>query len=324
MSAAREDIEDLHWMMDMLQSIDVGLVVVDRQYNICMWNRFMQNHVGHCPSHIVGKNLFELFRDLPEEWLKRKTESVFLMKNPAFTTWEQRPYLFKFDNYRPITGMTDLMYQNVTFIPLQSVSDDINHVGIIIYDVTDIAIGKQALEEANVQLQSMSRIDGLTQIYNRGYWEECLRREFMRVRRTKENCSLLIFDIDYFKQVNDTYGHQTGDEVIRVTAATATEVIRATDIAGRYGGEEFGVILIGTGAKNALVLAERLRRRIEGRTVQHQGHTLNFTISLGIAEFAEDLENYEQWLQRSDQALYVAKEHGRNQAVIFGNDAEQQ
>jgi diguanylate cyclase len=320
MSAVREDLEDLHWMMDMLQSIDVGLVVIDRKYKVRMWNRFMQNHVSDCPSHIIGKNLFGLFKDLPAEWLKRKTESVFQLKNRAFITWEQRPYLFKFNTYRPITGMAEFMYQNITFIPLQSVIGEINHVGIIIYDVTDIAIGKQALEGANRQLQGVSRTDALTQLYNRGYWEECLRREFLRVRRTKEKCSLLLFDIDHFKQVNDSYGHQTGDEVIRVTSATLTDAIRATDIAGRYGGEEFGVILVDTPAKNALVLAERLRRRIEARTVEYQGHRVNFTISLGISEIGNELESHEQWIQQSDQALYAAKENGRNQAIIFDAD----
>ena len=310
------DLKEFHWMMDLLQSLDVGLVVVDQEFKVQVWNRFMANHSGQRPEHMIDKNLFANFPDIPEAWFRNKLESVFLLKNRAFTTWEQRPYLFRFRNYRPITGMAEFMYQNITLIPLVSSDSEVHHIGIIIYDVTDIAVSKQGLESANELLGVMSQTDMLTQLYNRGHWEDCLQKEFRRFKRTKQECSLVMFDIDHFKKVNDTYGHQAGDEVIRHTANTLLNQIRTTDIAGRYGGEEFGVLLIDTPTEGAKIFCERLREKIESSIVTHAEIDITYTISLGIAVAKEDMPDYKEWLSCTDQALYGAKETGRNRVVI--------
>ena len=311
------DIKDFHWLMDMLQTIDVGLVVIDHDYKIQVWNGFMANHSGLSADKTMEKNLFELFKEIPERWFRRKAESVFVLKNRAFTTWEQRPYLFNFKNYRPITGPAEFMYQNITLIPLASLTGEVGHVGVIIYDVTDIAVSKQELQGANAQLETMSRTDQLTKLNNRGYWEERLESEFMRYKRTKQPCALMMFDIDHFKKVNDTYGHQMGDEVIRITARTFEQCLRKTDIPGRYGGEEFGGILLDTGAGGGLLVAERFRQEIEALVVKYEGRELSYTISIGISELAEDIDDYKQWLERADQALYECKRNGRNQSCVF-------
>ncbi|WP_455233898.1 sensor domain-containing diguanylate cyclase [Thiogranum longum] len=317
MDSKTTSLEEFHWLMDMIQTIDVGLVVIDRKYNVSVWNSFMQNHSGKPPHDVIGRNLFKLFSDIPEDWFRRKAESVFLLNNRAFTTWEQRPYLIKFKNYRPITGTAEFMYQNMTLIPLVSTDGAVNHVGVIIYDVTDMAVSKDQLENANSQLETLSRTDRLTELNNRGFWEECLISEFRRSKRTKQPSTLVMFDIDHFKKVNDSYGHQAGDEVIRNTAAILKQCARETDIAGRYGGEEFGVILIDTSASNALLFAERLRKTIEAQTVTHEGRDIAYTVSLGVAELTDDIKNHKQWIECSDQALYEAKHGGRNQAATY-------
>jgi diguanylate cyclase len=317
MSAGQVDISDLHWMMDMLQSLDVGLVVLDREYRVQVWNRFMENHSGCRPNAVIGNNIFDLCGDMPKSWFRRKAESVFLLKSRAFTTWEQRPYLFKFKNYRPITGPADFMYQNVTFIPLVSADGEVHHVGLIIYDVTDTAVSKMELQAANSQLEALSRTDRLTELNNRGYWEECLAREFQRSKRTGERCSLIMFDIDHFKKINDNYGHPAGDEVIRQTAATLRGTMRSTDVAGRYGGEEFGVILIGTQADQATVFAERLRNGIEALTVRYEDQVIRYTVSLGVARIPDDAQDYKTWIERADKALYESKRAGRNRVTVF-------
>lgn len=311
------DIKEIHWLMDMLQSIDVGLIVLNRQYQVQVWNGFMENHSGRSSAHVLGQNLFQLFADIPETWFRRRAESVFLLESRSFVTWEQRPYLLKFKNYRPITGTADFMYQNMTLLPLASADGSVNHIGVILYDVTDIATGKLALEAANSRLAQLSRTDRLTELNNRGYWEECLRTEFARFKRTKHPCSLIMFDIDHFKKVNDTYGHQAGDEVIRATSAILRESVRATDIPGRYGGEEFGVILVDTSAENGLTLAERLRKKIEAHTVKFEQLEIRYTISLGLSQVQEATADTAQWLSEADQALYTAKRSGRNQSIIF-------
>jgi diguanylate cyclase (GGDEF)-like protein len=316
------DIKELHWMMDMFNSIDVGVVVIDRHYNVQVWNRFMENHSGVGSTSIIGNNLFDKFPHIPVDWFKRKAESVFLLKSRAFSTWEQRPYIFKFKNYRPITSAAEHMYQNITYIPLLSPSGEVDQIGIIIYDVTDIATNKSELQLANAKLQSLSRTDRLTQLYNRGYWEDCLIKEFARFKRTKEPSALIMFDIDHFKKVNDTYGHQAGDEVIRTTASAVKDKVRATDIAGRYGGEEFGIILIDTQGEGAMLLAQRLRKHIESILVQYEGMEIRYTISLGVSEINMQMRDYKQWLEQADQALYQAKESGRNNAILYRDKDE--
>ena len=235
-------------------------------------------------------------------------------------TWEQRPYLFKFKNYRPITGTEPFMYQNITISPLVSTDGNVNHIAIIIYDVTDIASNRNALEKANLELEKLSRTDRLTQLNNRGYWEECLTQEFSRFKRYKTTCSVIMFDIDHFKLVNDTYGHQAGDEVIREVSKVLLHNLRKTDIAGRYGGEEFGVILGNTDADSAVIFCERVREEIAALEVVYEEKLIKITVSLGISQAVESTSDYVSWLNQADQALYASKEGGRNLTNIFKHD----
>jgi len=318
MNNSNSNIREFHWLMDMIQTIDVGLVVVDREYRVQVWNSFMQNHSGCSSKAVIGKNLFEAFPDIQEEWFQRKVDSVFMLRSPAFTNWEQRPFLFRFKNYRPITGTAAFMYQNVTLMPLISADGTTQHVGAIVYDVTDTAVNRADLEAVNLQLESLSRTDQLTGLNNRGYWEERLGEEFRRFQRARSAPrSLILFDIDHFKQVNDTYGHPAGDEVIRATAKVLLDSIRTTDLAGRYGGEEFGVVLTETSSDGAMILAERLRNKIEALTVHFDGQEIRYTISLGIAQVSEETENHRHWIECVDKALYEAKRGGRNKSVVY-------
>lgn len=313
-----KQIIESEWLKEMLHSINVGLVVVDMDYRIQVWNEYMEDRSGYSGEQTKDKIVYELFPEIPVEWFKNKVISVTTLGNQSFTTWEQNPYLFKFKNYRPITGSVDYMYQNTTFIPMSSlVSGELNHVGIFIYDVTDAAISKLELEVSNNELKKLSRTDRLTELNNRGYWEECLSKEFSRVKRTNETSSLIIFDIDHFKQVNDTYGHMAGDEVIRQTAKVLREGIRETDIAGRYGGEEFVLILVNTAPQEAFVVAEKLRKKIEALTVIYEDMEIKYTVSMGISQASDVSDGYMKWLECSDSALYISKESGRNQSNIY-------
>jgi len=317
MSLENSQLHELHWLMEMLHSIDVGLVVLDRDYSIQIWNGFMENHSGLLPREAKGKLLFDLFEEIPKDWFMRKAESVFMLKNKAFTIWEQRPYLFKFDNYRPVTGIADFMYQNTTFIPLMSATGEVTHLCLIVYDVTDSAVHKLGLEKANEDLAVLSQTDGLTGLFNRIHWESCLQAEFKRWTRTHVTASLVMLDIDLFKKVNDGYGHMVGDEVIRHISSLIKHHVRETDTSGRYGGEEFTVLLPDTDLKSAYVFAERLRRSVESSIVKYNDIELNYTISLGVAEVNETFASYEAWIECADAALYKSKESGRNKVSLY-------
>ncbi|MGB2739653.1 MAG: diguanylate cyclase [Cognaticolwellia sp.] len=317
MSEQTEQLNELHWMMEMLHTIDVGLVVLDRDYNIQIWNGFMENHSGLLPRDVKGKVLFDLFEEIPQDWFRRKAESVFLLKNKAFTIWEQRPYVFKFNNYRPITGTADFMYQNTTFIPLMSTTGQVSHLCLLVYDVTDNAINKIELEKANAGLAILSQIDGLTQLFNRNHWQHCIEAEFKRFTRSKHPSSLVMLDIDHFKNVNDSYGHLVGDDVIRHLAKLIREQVRETDISGRYGGEEFVILLADTHADDALIFAERLRKVVEESVVIYNDIEIKYTISLGVAEVESSFSEVSHWLEHADSALYKSKENGRNKVTLY-------
>ncbi|MEC9062031.1 MAG: PAS domain-containing protein [Pseudomonadota bacterium] len=150
MSQHLDELQEFHWMMDMLQTVDVGIVVLDRNFTVQVWNGFMESHSGLLPSEVRDKTLFSLFPAIKQDWFIKKAKPVFDLKTRAFMTWEQRPYLFKFPNYRPITGSESFMYQNITLSPLTSATGKVDFISMMIYDMTDVAVGKKQLEALQV------------------------------------------------------------------------------------------------------------------------------------------------------------------------------
>jgi PAS domain-containing protein len=148
---ALDELLEFHWMMDMIQTVDVGIVVLNRQFEIKVWNGFMEAHSGLLPSDVRDKSLFALYPDISASWFAQKVKSVFELRTRAFITWEQRPYLFKFRNYRPITSTAPYMYQNVVFSPLVSATGQVEHVCMMIYDMTDAASAKKQLLSLQVK-----------------------------------------------------------------------------------------------------------------------------------------------------------------------------
>lgn len=131
------DIREFHWLANIIQTLDVGLVVIDKETRVQIWNGFMESHSGKLSSEVKDRTLVELYPDLDIAWLQRKLHIVNTLNTRAFISWEQKPYLFRFSNYRPITGNAEFMFQNITLIPLPDFTGQVDHVGMLIYDVTD-------------------------------------------------------------------------------------------------------------------------------------------------------------------------------------------
>ena len=161
---------------------------------------------------------------------------------------------------------------------------------------------------------SLAYTDALTGVYNRRYMNAHLDRKIMEISDTQKPLSVVIFDIDHFKQVNDNYGHAGGDEVLRTLAERVGSSIRDFDLLARYGGEEFVVIMPSTPADVAAMVAERLRQRLEAQAFEVSGHDqpLPITASLGVATTTDPMETADNLLARADAALYAAKRGGRN------------
>lgn len=178
----------------------------------------------------------------------------------------------------------------------------------------------QLLERSLDDLRHDAATDGLTKLHNRRSFDTRLRDAAGQAMNSGEPLSLLMIDIDHFKRVNDRFGHPTGDQVLRLVAATLTANLRAEDFIARYGGEEFAVILSCTPPNEALALADRLRGGFVGRQIVARGSGTTvgeITLSGGIASY-DPGERLNEWVERADRALYAAKQGGRNRIVLAG------
>ena len=171
----------------------------------------------------------------------------------------------------------------------------------------------RSLKDSQIKLKRLARTDGLTQLYNRQYWEREFIKEFALLERNSNRVSsLVMFDIDFFKKVNDQYGHAAGDKVLKEISRILKTTIRTTDSCGRYGGEEFVLLLYDTNTEKAEKVAETLRAKIAAKTFSYKEHSIDVSISLGVGQFEKVYLNHKQWLDAVDKALYRAKEQGKN------------
>lgn len=178
-----------------------------------------------------------------------------------------------------------------------------------------------ALEAANKELSRLAMLDGLTKIANRRLFDDYLSMEWNRHSREQKILSLILVDIDYFKNYNDFYGHLGGDEcLIRVAESIAKVINRPNDLVARYGGEEFAAVLPNTNLEGSLIFAEKMRTAVSSLRIPHEGSQISnqVTLSLGIASTVPSIDSkLEDLIKKADKALYAAKSQGRNKAVAY-------
>jgi two-component system, cell cycle response regulator len=174
------------------------------------------------------------------------------------------------------------------------------------------------LEASLVKQERLALSDGLTGLHNRRFFDELVTLECQRSLRQRTDLSLIVIDLDRFKQVNDRYGHPAGDSVLEEVARRLRASVRSSDVVARYGGEEFAVILANTGAVSARTFAERIRQAIGGTRIGAEGREIAVTASIGVATMPDRAQRKEELLQRADRALYRAKRLGRNQVHLDG------
>ncbi len=190
--------------------------------------------------------------------------------------------------------------------------------GIVVQfkDITDRKVAEAALEEANIALVRMAHLDSLTHLPNRRSFDENMSREWRRLAREGKQLAVILCDIDYFKQYNDSYGHQAGDHCLRqVASALGGDAKRAGDLVCRYGGEEFIFLLPNTSLEGALTVAERVRSEVEALAIAHCSSQVGsvVTLSLGVAACIPSIDICQDTLvKEADVALYQAKKNGRN------------
>lgn len=201
----------------------------------------------------------------------------------------------------------------VTFVRVLEVGATVTMLFDDAFD-TQVRDEVEELHEQIHRLEHLCAVDVLTEIWNRAHFDKMIALEMGRSSRLKQPVSLIIADIDHFKRINDSYGHQVGDALLRELVKVIQASMRATDMLFRWGGEEFAVLALATGYRSAASLAERIRSHVSAHRFANVGHT---TISLGVAEHIGD-ESPAAWFQRADEALYLAKEGGRNR--VYADD----
>lgn len=171
-------------------------------------------------------------------------------------------------------------------------------------------------QEKNEKLEYLATRDSLTGLVNRRYFEEQAAHEIVRIKRYGGNSCLLLLDIDNFKEINDKYGHPTGDKVLQNLASVLRTQLRKADLIARIGGEEFAIILINTDDEAGNIVAEKLRCIIENDSFIVDNKVFNITVSIGITLIDNNVDSYEEVYKRADKALYTAKAEGKNRACI--------
>ena len=167
------------------------------------------------------------------------------------------------------------------------------------------------------RVQAIAITDSLTGVFSRRYCLERFHEEIQRSKKFKHSSSFMMVDIDYFKSYNDKYGHLVGDAILHQVAATIKENVRQIDLVGRYGGEEFAIVLVELGTEQSQIVAERIRKAVEGKSIKVYDEELKVTISLGVSTFPKDAQEAQGIIDKADQALYRAKESGRNKIYLY-------
>ena len=280
---------------DFLDLIPAGLVI-HQTHAIIFANSEAGRLIGIPSDLLVGHHIFDFIDGRDAEAVRATFQRCF-SEHVAIRSLELK--LLDVGGHERIVhiSMSPLYWEGLPVI------------NVVFSDITP-------LKQKEQQLYILSTTDSLTGAFNRRYFMDSASREFSFHLRHQAPLSVLVMDIDYFKKVNDTYGHAIGDEAIKAFVGCCIGVLRREDILGRMGGEEFAVLLPQTGLDGATAMAERLRRKVEAIELLFGSERVGFTVSIGGAEARPGDASIETGLIRADHALYVAKANGRNRVVF--------
>ena len=269
-----------------------GLCVIDNEFKILRVNKPFARMIGKKREEILGKNCNEILS-------KEFCQSSY----PAMAKVRKTKKVVEYELQIEVTPGKTVAWL-VTANPY--LGPDGEMIGLVTA-YKDISRRKKL----EAELKKLATIDSLTKIYNRRYFMELAEKEIDRSHRYKKPLSLIMIDIDYFKKVNDTFGHSVGDQVLNAFSTTIANKLRINDIFGRLGGEEFGVLLVETDLQTAVDVAQRFLVMISDLTLNIDQAQITFTVSAGVAQLQKG-EELNILLNRADQALYTAKNRGRN------------
>lgn len=283
---------------------DYAIFGLDRDARIESWNKSAERLFGYAADEVIGREYALLFPRDPSS-LNRERD---LCAGAAQGGWAED------EGWWARKASTRFWGSTVVSV----IEDADGRSGGYIVVCRDLTRKKREVDD----LRDAATKDFLTGLQNRRAFEEAATKELQRWRHDRDPLSVVIIDADHFKNVNDTFGHGVGDDVLRALARAAQDQVRDVDLVARLGGEEFVVLLPSTDAVGARAAAERIRIAVEGlRVTTPAGAVVRFTVSAGVAEISREASTLEALLHRADTALYEAKRRGRNRTVIGHDEA---
>jgi len=314
--------------------IPTGVFILSEDFRIIFWNRCMEEWAMIERESLLGSDIFRHFPHLDAPRYRKRIADIF--SGGATTVFSSQ--LHKHIIPAPLPGgKFRIQYTMVTGIPagipggihalfsiqdVTSLTEAINSYNLEHRKlIAEMEVRKKAegeLKKLNVILKERSIRDGLTGLHNHRHFWNVMRRDFQLAVRHGIDLALLLIDLDLFKKVNDVYGHLFGDTVLKGVGKIILKSVRSTDMVSRYGGEEFAVLLPGTSADGAGVLAENIRQAIEQHCFKSAQEKVRVTASIGVASMnGHKPDSPQKLLDMADNALYCSKEHGRNMVVVY-------
>lgn len=276
-----------------VENVSDAIVLMDAEGACRFASPSIQDILGHHADRLHGRGLLELLPPDDAPRVQRLILDAALQGEPLRMELRMRHHLGHY-----------VWLETCCSPSLNAASGRYEWILAVARDITD-------RKHRESRLQELSTTDSLTGALNRGAYLSCLRSGLEAADHVIQRMSLVIFDIDHFKAINDTWGHAAGDLVLACVGEICRTVLRDQDVFGRIGGEEFSLMLAGQSLNDAALLAERLRRKFEGVRVEFHGEWLSFSVSFGVAE-RQAGEGVESLLHRADMGLYAAKRNGRN------------
>lgn len=260
----------------------------------------------HDGSFLIGKKIHDVIEKEQADWFCEQI-AIALRNSKALHIVEYKLGNFNVSGLEDKEGPSDFIYFEGRIRALPGL---FNAKRAVLWQASNITERHQL----EVQLRELSEKDSLTQLFNRRKLLHELEKEFSFHNNT---FSLIMFDLDFFKNINDTYGHHVGDDILKFVADEAQKIIRKEDVLARVGGEEFIILMKNTTKDEAFIFAERLRQHIETSDLSTYHCLQKLTISLGVTQMCYPKSNLDELLKQVDQALYEAKNTGRNKSIVF-------
>jgi diguanylate cyclase (GGDEF)-like protein len=284
--------------------------VVDKQGKIMAWNRAMESLTGIDSNDMIGKGNYK--HSVPFFGKRKPMLIDYVIKPNPIRETEFSLFEVEGNKYHAEMEVEDLdgsaRYLAGTAGPLFNANGKM--VGAI-QSIRDVS-GRKALED---ELTRLATTDSLTGVNNRHHFWSLAREELARSKRYSRPMAMLMLDLDHFKNINDSFGHHVGDQVLVGFTQACLKAIRETDCFGRLGGEEFGALLVETDLEDARQVAWRIRERVEEMRLEAEGQEISITVSVGLTILKSDDDSVKMIMQRADQALYAAKNAGRNRVM---------